>query len=253
MRGSPSFARTFGPRGLCRGNAALSGFLRRLRAGALAAACVLVNPLVASGESLRIVAVGDSITAGLGLGPDAGLVAQLQAWLTARGEAVELVNAGVSGDTTAGGLARLDWSVGEGTDGVILALGANDMLRGMDPAAARDNLAAMLARLAERQIPTLLAGMRAGANLGPEYAAAFDAMYPELAERFGVLLYPFLLAGVALQPALNQADGIHPNARGVAVIVEGIGPHVLCLLEQARAAGAAADSGPACPGAADGG
>ena len=174
--------------------------------------------------------------AGFGVDLDDGFVPQLQRWLSEHGADVELVNAGVSGDTTAGGLARLDWSVGSDADGVILSLGANDMLRGIDPAETRANLEAMLSRLAERRLHVLVAGMRAGGNLGSEYRESFDAIYPDLAKRFRVPLYPFLLEGVALEPALNQADGIHPNAEGIAVIVEGIGPFVLALEESIRSA-----------------
>ncbi len=152
-----------------------------------------------------------------------------------RGAKAEIANAGVSGDTTAGGLARLDWSLGDDADGVILSLGANDMLRGIDPAETRANLEAMLELLAARRLPVLLAGMRAGGNLGPEYQAAFDSIYPDLAREYGTALYPFLLEGVAMDPALNQDDGIHPNRQGVAVMVEGIGPSVLALVESIRA------------------
>ncbi len=216
-----------------RGNGAASGFLRWALAGAIALA-VAAAPGTVAGDSLRIVAVGDSLMAGFGVAPDEGFVPQLQEWLSERGAGVELVNAGVSGDTTAGGLARLDWSVGSDADGVVLSLGANDMLRGIDPAQTRANLEAMLSRLAERGLHVLVAGMRAGANLGPEYRESFDSIYPDLAERFRVPLYPFLLQGAALEPELNQADGIHPNAQGVAAIVEGIGPFVLSLAESIR-------------------
>jgi len=174
----------------------------------------------------RIVAVGDSLVAGYGLSPEDGLVAQLQAWLRRRGRDVQILNGGVSGDTTAGGRARIDWSVGDDTDGVILALGANDMLRGLPPAGAQANLEHMLARLQERGLPTLLVGMRASINLGPGYRAEFDSIYPALAARFGLTLYPFLLEGVALEPELNQSDGIHPNAAGVKAIIERLGPFV---------------------------
>ena len=188
----------------------------------------------AAGQTLRIVAVGDSLFAGYGVGPNKGFVPQLQTWLSGHDADVEVLNAGVSGDTTAGGLVRIDWSVGEEADGVILSLGANDMLRGIDPMETRRNLEAMLMRLSERGLPVLLVGMRAGSNLGPEYREAFDAIYPELAERHSVPLYPFLLEGVALEPDLNQADGIHPNPEGVEVIVQSIGPSVLAFAESIR-------------------
>ena len=217
---------------MLRGNGAASGFLR----WTLAAFVAVAAPGALAGDSLRIVAVGDSLMAGFGVALDDGFVPQLQKWLSEQGADVEIVNAGVSGDTTAGGLARLDWSVESDADGVILSLGANDMLRGIDPAETRANLEAMLTRLAERGLHVLVAGMRAGGNLGPEYRESFDAIYPDLAERFRVPLYPFLLQGVALEPALNQADGIHPNAEGIAVIVEGIGPFVLALEESIRSA-----------------
>lgn len=189
---------------------------------------------MAAGE-VRLVAIGDSLFAGFGLAPQDGFVAQLQAWLTRRDGAITIANGGVSGDTTTGGLARLDWAVGGDADGVILALGANDMLRGIDPALTRANLAAMLERLQARGLPVLLAGMRAGANLGPEYTDRFDRIYPELAAEYDAVFYPFLLEGVAMDPALNQADGIHPNAAGARVMAAGIGPQVLELANRIRA------------------
>ena len=220
--------------GVPRVNGAVSQILRCALVAAVGTAAVAATPDDAESSTLRVVAVGDSLIAGLGLDPEQGFVAQLQKWLSDLGADVEILNAGVSGDTTMGGLVRLDWSVGDDADGVILSLGANDMLRGIDPAATRAHLEGMLARLSERGLPTLLVGMRAGANLGPEYRAAFDSAYPDLAEQFHVPLYPFLLEGVALEPGLNQADGIHPNAAGVARIVEGIGPFVLVLARSIR-------------------
>jgi acyl-CoA thioesterase I len=159
-------------------------------------------------------------------------VPQLQRWLEGQGADVEVVNMGVSGDTTAGGRARLDWSLAEGADAVILELGGNDLLRGIDPATSRANLDAMLGALAARGIPVLLAGLEAPLNYGTEYKEAFEGMYAELAEEHGAILYPSFLEGVG--PALMQPDGIHPNAEGVAAIVEAIGPSVLKLLERAR-------------------
>lgn len=173
----------------------------------------------AAAEPLRIVAFGDSLTAGYGLPASKAFTARLQEALQARGHEVVIVNAGVSGDTTSAGLARLDWSVPEGTDGVILELGANDALRGLDPAIPEKSLGAILARLKERGIPVLMAGMRAPPNLGAAYQARFDPIYGRLAEQYGVPLYPFLLDGVAGNTALNQADGIHPTAAGVDIIV----------------------------------
>lgn len=166
-----------------------------------------------------IVALGDSLVAGLGLQQEEAFPARLEAALRARGKDVSIVNAGVSGDTTAGGLGRLDWSVPDGTDGVILELGANDMLRGIDPAQTRKNLDAILSRLKERDIPVLVAGMRASPNLGSDYAMEFDAIFADLAQKYGAALYPFFLDGVAAQAGLNQDDGMHPNSAGVDAIV----------------------------------
>ena len=180
-------------------------------------------------ESLRILMLGDSLTAGYGLPFHDGLPARLEAALRERGLDARVIDAGVSGDTTAGGLARLEWALTDRPHAVIVALGANDALRAIDPAVARSNLDRLLGALSERGLPVLLAGMLAPRNLGAEYGARFDAIYPELAERHDALLYPFLLDGVATVPALNQADGLHPNAAGVEVIVERILPSVLCL------------------------
>ncbi len=182
----------------------------------------------------RIVALGDSLTHGYGLPPDDAFPAQLQRWLRANGAPeAEVANAGVSGDTTAGGLARLDWSLAEGGDALIVALGGNDLLRGIDPAASRANLDAILREAGRRGLPVLLSGMRAPGNYGPDYKAAFDAMYPELAAAHDALLDPFFLEGVSEDRSLWQADGLHPNAAGVAVIVERIGPIALRLLARA--------------------
>ncbi|WAC29492.1 arylesterase [Ancylobacter sp. SL191] len=177
-------------------------------------------------EPLRLVAFGDSLTAGLGLPAKDAFPAKLQAALTAKGHDVVIENAGVSGDTTSAGLARLDWSIQDGTQGVILELGANDALRGLDPAIAEKSLDAILARLKERKIPVLLAGMVAPPNLGGGYGERFNAIYPRLAAKYDVPLYPFFLDGVAGQGKLNQPDGIHPTAAGVDVIVERITPAV---------------------------
>ena len=180
-------------------------------------------------EALRILMLGDSLTAGYGLASRDALPARLEAALRDRGLDARVIDAGVSGDTTAGGLARLDWALADRPHAVIVALGANDALRAIDPAVARSNLDRLLAALSERSLPVLLAGMLAPRNLGPEYGARFDAIYPELAERHGTLLYPFLLDGVATVAELNQADGLHPNEAGVEVIVDRILPSVLCL------------------------
>lgn len=192
------------------------------------------GPAAAAAAPVRVLAFGDSLTAGYGLPSGQSLPDRLEAALREAGHEVEIVNAGVSGDTTAGGLARLDWSLAERPDAVILALGANDGLRGIDPDTTRANLDAILAKLGELDLPVLLAGMYAPPNLGPDYGRRFNAIFPDLARKHGAALYPFLLEGVAMEPALNQADGIHPNQDGVAVIVEGILPHVEPLLEAAR-------------------
>ncbi|WP_349358428.1 arylesterase [Stappia sp.] len=187
-------------------------------------------------EPVRIVAFGDSLTAGYQLPPEAAFPAQLEAALTARGHAVEVINAGVSGDTTSGGLSRLDWSVGEAADAVIVELGGNDALRGLPVAAARRNLDAIVGRLTERGLPVLVAGMRAPRNMGDEYVAAFDAMFAEIAERHGALLYPYFLEGIPISAETVMADGIHPTERGVALIVEGILPKVEALIAEVEAA-----------------
>ena len=180
----------------------------------------------AADRPVNIVALGDSLTAGYGLAANEAFPAQLQRALRAKGVAVNVVNAGVSGDTATGGLARLDWSVPDGTDAVILELGANDALRGFDPAITRKALDTMLHRLQERKIPVLLCGMIAPPNLGAEYGRAFNAIYPDLAGQTGAILYPFFLTGVAADSKLNQSDGLHPTAAGVAVIVARILPEV---------------------------
>jgi acyl-CoA thioesterase I len=193
-------------------------------------------PLAATQRTMRVVALGDSLTAGLGLPADATFSAKLERALRDRGFDVEIINAGVSGDTASGGLARLDWSVSDGTDAVILELGANDMLMGIDPNVTRKSLAEILRRLSERHIPVLLAGMRAAPNLGPEYGRAFETIYSDLAAQHNVPLYPFFLDGVAAEAKLNQADGLHPTAAGIDVIVARILPKVEELVMRAREA-----------------
>lgn len=183
------------------------------------------------GKPIRIVAFGDSLTAGYMLPGDAGFSAKLEAALRKQGYNVTVINGGVSGDTTTGGLARLDWTLGDGTKAVILELGANDMLRGIDPDIAKKNLAAMLKRLKERHIKVLLAGMRATPSLGKDYATKFDAIYPALAKQYDVPLYPFFLDGIIGDPAQHLADGLHPNARGVDTIVAHILPDVDALVK----------------------
>jgi acyl-CoA thioesterase-1 len=194
-----------------------------------------VSAADAAERPVKIVALGDSLMAGYQLpGPDA-FPARLERALKAKGLAVEVVNAGVSGDTSTGGLARLDWSVPDGTDAVILELGANDMLRGLEPKVTRKALEEIIGRLKARRIDVLLCGMLAPPNLGPDYARGFDAIYPELAAANDLLFYPFFLEGVATDLKLNQRDGMHPNAAGVAAMVEGILPKVKELLARVRA------------------
>lgn len=179
---------------------------------------------------LTVLALGDSLTAGLGLDGAEAFPARLEAALLAKGYEVKVINAGVSGDTAAAGLARLDWSLEDSVDAVIIELGANDALRGLPPAQAEAALDAILSKLDERQLPVLLAGMQAPRNLGAAYGALFDPMYRRLAEKHGALLYPFFLDGVAADPALNQPDGMHPTAKGVDVIVARMLPQVEQLL-----------------------
>ncbi|MBT9370668.1 arylesterase [Rhizobium sp. CSW-27] len=187
--------------------------------------------LPAQAKSLQIVGLGDSLMAGYQLPPSKSYPAQLEAALEERGHDVEVLNAGVSGDTTAAGLARLDWSVLSGTDGVILELGANDALRGISPEQTEKNLDAMLARLKERKIPVLLMGMMAPPNMGGDYAEKFNGIYPRLAEKYGVPLYPFFLDGVVTHPDLQLQDGMHPNDRGVSVMVDRSLPAVEAFLK----------------------
>ncbi|MDQ0313989.1 arylesterase [Amorphus orientalis] len=185
-------------------------------------------------DPIKLVAFGDSLTAGYQLGPDEGFAEVLQARLREQGHDVEVVNAGVSGDTTSGGLSRLDWSVPDDTDGVILELGGNDALRGIDPSVTRDNLDAMLTTLGERDIPVLLAGMLAPPNMGPAYQEAFNPIFGELAETHDAFYYPFFLEGVAGEPQYGLGDGIHPNAEGVEIIVDNILPVVEDLIAEAE-------------------
>ena len=171
-------------------------------------------------RSLNIVAFGDSLTAGYQLPPDEAFPARLEALAKQKGLDVTIANAGVSGDTTADGLARLDWSIPDGTDGVILALGANDALRGLSPEESRKNLDAMLARLGERRIPAVLVGIYAPPNMGKDYEARFNPIYGELARTHGAPLYPFILDGVVLDSKLKLEDGMHPNGEGTRVMAE---------------------------------
>lgn len=183
---------------------------------------------------VTVVALGDSLTAGYGLPEGEGFVPRMQEWLTAQGRDVVLVNAGVSGDTTAGGLARLDWSLTPDTDALIVELGGNDMLRGLPPAEARANLEGILKGAQARHLPVMLVGMQAPGNYGPDYKAEFDTIYPDLAAEYGVLLVPSFFGALGSDPAEArqwlQADGIHPNAEGVKKIVGALGPKVLELI-----------------------
>lgn len=189
----------------------------------------------ATARALKIIAFGDSLTAGYGLPANEAFPAKLRQALAGKGINVDIVNAGVSGDTTSGGLARLDWSVPPDTDAVILELGANDAMRGVDPAVTRKALDEMLQRLKQRGIPVLLCGMYAPPNMGDEFVQTYRDMYPVLAQRYGAILYPFFLDQVAGQTELNQADGIHPTAKGVDRVVEGILPKVEELIAKAKA------------------
>ena len=215
----------------------------RPRLKAAAASVLLTFGLagsVAAAET-TLLALGDSLTHGYGLAEEDGFVPQLEAWLQARGHDVKVINAGVSGDTTRGGLSRLEWSLSEEVDAVIVELGGNDLLRGIDPASSKANLDAILTALGERDLPALLTGLPAPRNYGEDWQRAFDAMYPDLAETHGALRYPNFLAGIGgledreAGRALMQDDGIHPNAEGVKKVVEGIGPSVEALIERARA------------------
>ncbi len=193
--------------------------------------CVVAVGGQALADTFRIVGFGDSLMAGYNLGPNEGFPQKLEVALKARGHDVTVANAGVSGDTTAGGLSRLDWSVPDDTDLVILELGANDMLRGLPVEAAEKNLDAMMSSLSKRGIGMVLAGMLAAPNLGQDYVQAFNGMYPRLAEKYGVPLIPFFLDGVAANPKLQLDDGLHPNAAGVDRMVEGALPIIEPLVK----------------------
>ncbi|RJL08216.1 arylesterase [Paracoccus siganidrum] len=218
------------------------GAVRRFcnRKAAALAAVLLLAASPGWAEPLRLVALGDSLTQGYGLPPEDGFTAQLERWLAAQGREVQVVNAGVSGDTTAGGRSRVGWALADGADAMLVTLGGNDLLRGVDPSVSRDNLDAILTEAAAQEVPVLLIAMEAPGNYGPDYRAAFDAIYPELAETHGVALAESFLAplvegtadGAAMRDFL-QEDGLHPNAEGVARIVEGLGPRVLELIDTA--------------------
>ena len=201
---------------------------------ALVAAVLAAGAAPASAKTLRLVVLGDSLTAGLGLKPGKAFPDQLQAALRAKGYDVDVVNAGVSGDTAGDGLARFDWAVPADASALIVELGANDMLRGFSFREMKKALTGILDKAGAAHLPMLIAGMRAAPNLGADYDHAFDAIYPELAKASGAILYPFFLEGVAGNPKLNQPDGMHPTAAGVAVIVQRMLPSVEDLLRRAQ-------------------
>ena len=199
---------------------------------------ILLTALIAApacaAEPIKILAFGTSLTQGYGLPPGTEYPVILQAKLRQAGINATVINAGVSGDTSSDGLSRLDWSLADHPDAVILEMGSNDALRGLEPSLTERNLTAILGKLKAAHIPVLLLGMMAPRNYGPEYAKAFDPIYPRLAQKFGVLFYPFVLDGVALDPKLNQADGIHPNPAGVKIVVANMMPYVEKLVAEAR-------------------
>jgi acyl-CoA thioesterase I len=195
---------------------------------------ILLCNSVFADTPVRILVLGDSLASGWGLPANQAFPTQLEAVLRARGHSVRLINAGVAGDTTAGGKARLDWALAEKPEIVIVELGANDSMRGVDPKATHANLDNILTRLKSKGVGILLAGMLAPPNLGQEFGREFNSVFPGLARRHNVAFYPFFLDGVAARNTLNQSDGIHPNARGVAVIVDRIAPYVVRLLKSRR-------------------
>lgn len=215
------------------------GAFRRGR-NLVAALVIAVLPVAAAADPVTIAALGDSLTAGYGLPQDEGFVPQMQAWLAAQGAEVTLINAGVSGDTTAGGLSRVDWTLTLDVDGMIVALGGNDLLRGIDPAVSRANLEGILQAAQAAEVPVLLVGLSAPGNYGPDFKQAFESMYPDLAAEYGALHYGNFLAPMADKADrgesfrdLMQSDGIHPNALGVQRVVEAMGPKVLELVGRA--------------------
>lgn len=200
--------------------------------GRMSVALLLLAPVAAAAAPVKILAFGTSLTQGYGLPPGTEFPAVLQARLKASGIDATVINAGVSGDTSSDGLSRIDWSLADHPDAAIVEMGSNDALRGIDPKLTEKNLAAMLARFRDAHVPVLLLGMKAPRNLGPDYANAFDPIYPRLAKEFGVLFYPFVLDGVALNAKLNQADGMHPNPDGVKIIVGRMLPSVKQLVAE---------------------
>ena len=201
-------------------------------ASAIVFACILCIAAVSAAEPVRILAFGDSLTAGYGLAEADTLTTRLSDALTKMGRPALVINGGVSGDTSADGLSRIDWALADKPRIMILALGANDMLRGLDPSTTRANLEAIIAKAEAAGVETILAGMLAPPNLGTEYKTAFDAIYPELAKAHNLLFMPFLLQDVAQNSDLNQADGLHPNGNGVAVIVRNLLPYVTQAMDK---------------------
>ncbi len=211
-----------------------------LRRACNIAAAIVIGTGAVQAETITIAALGDSLTQGYGLIPEDGFVPQLEGWLIEQGADVSVLNAGVSGDTTAGGLSRVAWTLTPDVDAMIVALGGNDLLRGIPPEVSRANIDGILTAAKDAGVPVLLIGMEAPNNYGPDYKLAFDTLYPDLAAQHGVLFYPSFLS--ALYPDgdltaardLIQADGVHPNAQGVEIIVDAIGPYVLQLIEQTQ-------------------
>ena len=201
----------------------------------LVAAMTTANPALAQDKPVKIVALGDSLTAGYGLSAGDAFPAKLAAALKAKGIATHIVNAGVSGDTASSGLERLDWAVANDTDAVIVELGANDALRGLDPKVTRKAIDTIVKKLTDRRIPVLLCGMLAPPNLGADYGKAFNSIYPDVAKSHDALLYPFFVEGIVTNPKLNQRDGLHPTAEGVDVIVQKILPSVEQLIARVKA------------------
>jgi acyl-CoA thioesterase-1 len=205
---------------------------KRILSGILLALAFIAP--AAAAQPIKILAFGTSLTQGYGLPPGTEFTVIMQQKLKAAGIAATIINAGVSGDTSSDGLSRLDWSLADHPDAAIVEMGSNDALRGIDPALTDKNISAMLGKFKAAHVPVLLLGMKAPRNLGPEYQKAFDSIYPKLAKDYGALLYPFVLDGVALNPKLNQADGMHPNPAGVKVIVDRMLPFVLKLVGEAK-------------------
>jgi acyl-CoA thioesterase-1 len=216
----------------------MKSLVHRLTFSALAlagfAAASAMPAAAQTGAPLKIVAFGDSLTAGYGLPAQEAFPARLERALKAKGHNVEIENAGVSGDTASGGLSRLEWSIADGTDAVIVELGANDMLRGVQPKVTLQALDDILAKLKARNIPVLLSGMRAAPNMGAEFVREYEAIFPALAQKYDVVFYPFFLDGVAADPRLALRDGVHPNGAGVQIIVDGILPKVEELIARVK-------------------